>query len=108
MWRDCGAYNHAVPGRIAVVDDEDNIRETVAFALRREGYDVDIEPDEDEGEWIAYVTRTARPEVGDVVRIQEQTAALAGAHGGAYEGWNLVPPEQGDEVTHDVEWELPD
>jgi len=25
---------------IAVVDDEDNIRETVAFALRREGYDV--------------------------------------------------------------------
>jgi two-component system response regulator ChvI len=29
-----------MPGRIAVVDDEDNIRETVAFALRREGYDV--------------------------------------------------------------------
>jgi hypothetical protein len=76
--------------------------------LRRAGYDVDLEPDEDDGGWVAYVTRTARPEVGDVVRMQEQAAALAGAHGGAYEGWNLVPPEQGDEVTHDVDWELPD
>jgi two-component system response regulator ChvI len=28
-----------MPNRIAVVDDEDNIRETVAFALRREGYE---------------------------------------------------------------------
>jgi two-component system response regulator ChvI len=29
-------------GRIAVVDDEANIRETVGFALRREGYVVDV------------------------------------------------------------------
>lgn len=29
-------------GRVAVVDDEDNIRETVAYALRREGYHVDL------------------------------------------------------------------
>jgi len=28
--------------RIAVVDDEANIRETVAFALRREGYEVEV------------------------------------------------------------------
>lgn len=38
-------YNSRVPGsaapsHIAIVDDEDNIRETVAFALRREGHDV--------------------------------------------------------------------
>ncbi len=32
-------------GSIAVVDDEDNIRETVAYALRREGYHVDLYPD---------------------------------------------------------------
>ena len=31
-------YNQLV-ATIAVVDDEDNIRETVAFALRREGYE---------------------------------------------------------------------
>jgi two-component system, OmpR family, response regulator ChvI len=33
-------YNHRMSNVIAVVDDEDNIRETVAFALRREGYNI--------------------------------------------------------------------
>lgn len=40
-----GVYNRAVrPSNslIAVVDDEDNIRETVAFALRREAYPVEL------------------------------------------------------------------
>ncbi|HEY7819817.1 MAG TPA: response regulator transcription factor [Vicinamibacteria bacterium] len=32
-------------GRVAVVDDEENIRETVGYALRREGYRVDLYPD---------------------------------------------------------------
>lgn len=32
-------------GTIALVDDEENIRETVGFALRREGYQVDIYED---------------------------------------------------------------
>ena len=27
---------------VAVVDDEDNLRETLAFALRREGYPVEL------------------------------------------------------------------
>jgi two-component system response regulator ChvI len=47
MWRDCGEakrgvarrYNRCM-ARIAIVDDEANIRETVAFALKKEGYDV--------------------------------------------------------------------
>jgi two-component system response regulator ChvI len=34
-----------VPSTVAVVDDEDNIRETVAFALRREGYGVELYAD---------------------------------------------------------------
>jgi two-component system, OmpR family, response regulator ChvI len=33
-------YNQCMSNVIAVVDDEDNIRETVAFALRREGYSI--------------------------------------------------------------------
>jgi len=33
------------PGRIAIVDDEEHIRETVSFALRREGHQVDAYPD---------------------------------------------------------------
>lgn len=32
-------------GTVAVVDDEENIRETVGFALRREGYRVETYPD---------------------------------------------------------------
>ena len=31
--------------RIALVDDEENLRESVGFALRREGYQVDAFPD---------------------------------------------------------------
>ncbi len=32
-------------GRVALVDDEENIRETVSFALRREGYQVEVYAD---------------------------------------------------------------
>ncbi len=32
-------------GRIALVDDEESLRETVGFALRREGYRVEVYPD---------------------------------------------------------------
>jgi len=34
-----------IAGRVAVVDDEENIRETVGYALKREGYRVDLYPD---------------------------------------------------------------
>ena len=33
------------PGTVALIDDEENIRETVSFALRREGYRVDVYAD---------------------------------------------------------------
>jgi two-component system response regulator ChvI len=38
---------------VAIVDDEANIRETVVFALRREGYDVAAYPDGAEA-WLAF------------------------------------------------------
>jgi two-component system response regulator ChvI len=44
----------APPGRVAVVDDEENILETVGFALRREGYRVDTYRDGQEA-WQAFV-----------------------------------------------------
>ena len=34
-----------MPGPVAIVDDEEAIRESVAFAVRREGYTVDLYPD---------------------------------------------------------------
>ena len=45
-------HNALVPA-VAVVDDEANIRETVAFALRREGYDVEAYADGVEA-WTAF------------------------------------------------------
>lgn len=39
------AVKSNAPSRIALVDDEPNILETVGFALRREGYQVDTYPD---------------------------------------------------------------
>lgn len=77
-----------------------------AEELRREGFEADVEPD-DEGGWVVYVTRTAEPVLADVVRAQERAAGLAAAHGGTYEGWNLVPPEQGDEPDLSADFELP-
>ncbi|HXV63241.1 MAG TPA: response regulator transcription factor [Vicinamibacteria bacterium] len=35
----------ATGGRVAIVDDEANLRETVGYALEREGYHVDLFPD---------------------------------------------------------------
>ncbi len=47
-------------GTIALVDDEENIRETVGFALRREGYQVDVYAD---GQAAWEVFRDKLPEV---------------------------------------------
>lgn len=45
-------------GTVALVDDEENIRETVGFALRREGYRVDVYPD-GQAAWEALEQRLA-------------------------------------------------
>ena len=82
-----------------------SLAQGAAEELRREAFEVDVEPDE-EGGWVVYVTRSVEPEVPAVVRAQERVAAAAATHGGAYEGWNLVPPEQGDEPDLDEPQEL--
>ncbi len=47
-------------GRVAVVDDEENIRETVGYALKREGYRVDLYAD-GQAAWEKF--KQARPDV---------------------------------------------
>jgi two-component system response regulator ChvI len=54
-----------VANLIAVVDDEDNIRETVTFALRREGYDVVMFRDGQEA-WDAFSSRLPSLAVLDI------------------------------------------
>ena len=53
-------------GTIALVDDEENIRETVGFALRREGYRVDVYPD-GQAAWEALEQRLADVVVLDIM-----------------------------------------
>lgn len=53
-------------GTIALVDDEENIRETVGFALRREGFQVDIYPDGHEA-WEGFQERLPEVVVLDIM-----------------------------------------
>jgi len=53
-------------GTIALVDDEENIRETVSFALRREGYRVDVYSD-GQGAWEALEQQLADVVVLDIM-----------------------------------------
>lgn len=76
-----------------------------AEELRRDGFDVDVE-NEDDG-WVAYVTKRTAPTPGEIVRVQERVQAAAGAHAGRYEGWNLVPLDQGDVVDDGPDIETP-
>lgn len=52
-------------GNVALVDDEDHIRETVGFALRREGYQVDAFPD-GQAAWEAFEARLPDVAVLDI------------------------------------------
>ncbi len=53
-------------GTVAVVDDEENIRETVAYALRREGYHVDLYGDGQDA-WERLETRLPDVAVLDIL-----------------------------------------
>ena len=53
-------------GRIAVVDDEENIRETVAFALKREGWTVELHADGLEA-WEAFQKRPPDLVILDII-----------------------------------------
>jgi len=53
-------------GNVALVDDEENIRETVGFALRREGYQVDVYGDGQEA-WEAFEQHLPEVAVLDIL-----------------------------------------
>lgn len=53
-------------GTVALVDDEENIRETVGFALRREGYRVEVYPD-GQAAWEAFQETPADVVILDIM-----------------------------------------
>ncbi len=66
MWRNCDRPYNATVTTVAIVDDEANIRETVAFALRREGYDVALYPDGAEA-WSAFAEKVPDVVILDIL-----------------------------------------
>ena len=65
----------------------------LAEELRREGFAVDLEPEDERSGWIAYATRATLPATAELLRARQRVAGAAAAHGGDYEGWNLVVGE---------------
>ena len=61
-----------------------------AEELRREGFAVDVEPEDERPGWVAYATRATVPGVGELLRMRDRVVGVAAAHGGEYEGWNVV------------------
>ncbi|MGE5690780.1 MAG: ribonuclease E inhibitor RraB [Pseudomonadota bacterium] len=78
-----------------------------AEELRREGFAVDVEPEDERAGWVAYATRPALPTVPELLRVRDRVAGTAASHGGAYEGWNVVLGEDEpdlEDVDVDALW----
>ena len=72
---------------IAVVDDEANIRETVEFALRREGYDVQSFPDGLEA-WTAFEQALPEVVILDILMPRMDGLELCRKLRGVLDAWN--------------------
>ena len=77
-----------------------------ADELRHEGFEVDVEEEDERDGYIAYATRQAQASVPALVRMRERMIGAAVLRGGDYEGWSIVPfadepIEEGDETEID-------
>jgi hypothetical protein len=76
----------------------------LAEDLRREGFAVDLEPEDEREGWVAYATRPTLPTTPELLRMRDRVAGAATAHGGEYEGWNvLVGEDEPDPEDVDVD-----
>jgi hypothetical protein len=73
----------------------------LAEDLRREGFVVDLEPDDERSGWIVYATRATMPTTPQLLRARQRVAGAAAAHGGEYEGWNVVAGEDEPDLDPD-------
>lgn len=104
MWRDCGGGRDPANGAhdcggallnfsrmptVAVVDDEDNIRETLAFALKREGYEVALYADGLEA-WRAFQRQLPDLAILDIIMPQMDGLELCRKLRGASETLPII------------------
>jgi regulator of RNase E activity RraB len=65
-----------------------------ADALKRqlegEGFRAQVSPDDSGADWLCLATRRMSPSLAELRRLRSRLAALAEAHGGAYDGWGTT------------------
>jgi rhodanese-related sulfurtransferase len=66
----------------------------VAAALRNDGFDADVAPPSDGYTmWLCRATTEMVPDLDAIHRLRDRFTALAGAHGGEYDGWEAAVTE---------------
>ena len=64
--------------------------EQLAFALRPDGYQLDIKPDEEGGTFSLHAQRNTRLVVSEMQELTARFTALALQHGGKYDNWAVA------------------
>jgi regulator of RNase E activity RraB len=59
----------------------------VAEELRREGFLVEVQAEQDSADWLCLATREMLPDLGALRRWRDRLTALAEARQGVYDGW---------------------
>ena len=62
--------------------------------LRRLGFGAEVDLDEESHDWLVLATHEIVVSVPELARLRERLEALAAAHGGEYDGWNIAVHEQ--------------
>jgi hypothetical protein len=64
--------------------------EQIAFALRPDGYSLDIKEDAEGGTFSLHAQRSTRLVVTEMQALTVRFSALAAQHGGTYDNWAMV------------------
>jgi regulator of RNase E activity RraB len=61
--------------------------EKVAMEVKKLGYEVSVEQDNDTGEWTCYCTKRMVPFYNDIIRVEEELNGIAKTYGGYADGF---------------------
>ena len=59
----------------------------VAEKIRNMGFKINVEQDDETGEWTCYCTKTLIPEYSEVVKIEKELTSIAQPYGGYADGF---------------------
>ena len=64
-----------------------------AADVREQGFAVEVRPAAEGTDWLCFAVKTMVPDNEDIVTIGRGFHAIAGAHGGEYDGWGAAVVE---------------